>query len=189
MGGGGGDGNRSNWTMHYISCYWCCYYMLITFFLVILSFLFGLNVARILALLVCVPRCPKRVLHIEFYTDTVEQSDKTERSDYGTKRPSVLWSCHTSANIQSKSDRNLHYSDQNLVIYTVYKECTYHPQLSSMILKKKAKKQKCAFVKKVIVCSRIKMFTNKTLRSVHFGVVVVELINCKCGGIVRNQIW
>ena len=24
--------------------------------------------------------------------------------------------------------------------------------------------------------------------SVHFGVVVVELINCKCGGIVRNQI-
>ena len=28
---------------------------------------------------------------------------------------------------------------------------------------------------------------NKTLRSVHFGVVVVELINCKCGGIVRNQ--
>ena len=25
--------------------------------------------------------------------------------------------------------------------------------------------------------------------SVHFGVVVVELINCKCGGIVRNQIW
>ena len=31
--------------------------------------------------------------------------------------------------------------------------------------------------------------TNKTLRSVHFGVVVVKLINCKCGGIVRNQIW
>ena len=30
---------------------------------------------------------------------------------------------------------------------------------------------------------------NKTLRSVHFGVVVVEVINCKCGGIVRNQIW
>ena len=30
---------------------------------------------------------------------------------------------------------------------------------------------------------------NKTLQSVHFGVVVVELINCKCGGIVRNQIW
>ena len=28
---------------------------------------------------------------------------------------------------------------------------------------------------------------NKTLRSVHFGVVVVELINCKCGGIVRNK--
>ena len=25
--------------------------------------------------------------------------------------------------------------------------------------------------------------------SVHFGVVVVELINCKCGGIVGNQIW
>ena len=33
------------------------------------------------------------------------------------------------------------------------------------------------------------MISNKTLRSVHFGVVVVELINCKCGGIVRNQIW
>ena len=32
------------------------------------------------------------------------------------------------------------------------------------------------------------MISNKTLRSVHFGVVVVELINCKCGGIVRNQI-
>ena len=31
--------------------------------------------------------------------------------------------------------------------------------------------------------------TNKTLGSVHFGVVVVELINCKCGGIVRNEIW
>ena len=30
---------------------------------------------------------------------------------------------------------------------------------------------------------------NKTLRSVYFGVVVVELINCKCGGIVRNEIW
>ena len=30
---------------------------------------------------------------------------------------------------------------------------------------------------------------NKTLRSVHFGVVVVQLINCKCGGIVRNQTW
>ena len=25
--------------------------------------------------------------------------------------------------------------------------------------------------------------------SVHFGVVVVELINCNCGGIERNQIW
>ena len=45
--GGGGDGNRSNWTMHYISCYWCRYFMLITFFLVILSFPFGLNVERI----------------------------------------------------------------------------------------------------------------------------------------------
>ena len=33
------------------------------------------------------------------------------------------------------------------------------------------------------------LFCNKTLRSVHFGVVVVELINCKCGGIARNQIW
>ena len=31
--------------------------------------------------------------------------------------------------------------------------------------------------------------SNKKLRSVHFGVVVVESINCKCGGIVRNQIW
>ena len=30
---------------------------------------------------------------------------------------------------------------------------------------------------------------DKTLWSVHFGVVVVELINCKCGGIVRNDIW
>ena len=32
------------------------------------------------------------------------------------------------------------------------------------------------------------LMNNKTLRSVHFGVVVVELINCKCGGIVRNEI-
>ena len=30
---------------------------------------------------------------------------------------------------------------------------------------------------------------DKTLRSVHFGVVDEELINCKCGGIVRNEIW
>ena len=29
---------------------------------------------------------------------------------------------------------------------------------------------------------------NKTLLSVHFGVVVVELIKYKCGGIVRNEI-
>ena len=35
----------------------------------------------------------------------------------------------------------------------------------------------------------IKYKFNKTLRSVHFGVVVVELINCKCEGIVRNEIW
>ena len=28
-----------------------------------------------------------------------------------------------------------------------------------------------------------------TLWSVHFGVVVVEPINCKCGGMVRNEIW
>ena len=30
---------------------------------------------------------------------------------------------------------------------------------------------------------------NKTLRSVHFGVMVVKLIHCKCRGIVRNEIW
>ena len=30
---------------------------------------------------------------------------------------------------------------------------------------------------------------NKTLWSVHFGVVAVELINCKRGGIVKNEIW
>ena len=30
---------------------------------------------------------------------------------------------------------------------------------------------------------------NKTLRSVHFGVFVVEQIKCKCGGIARNEIW
>ena len=38
----------------------------------------------------------------------------------------------------------------------------------------------------------VKITQFKTRRygaSVHFGVVVVELINCKCGGIVRNQIW
>ena len=39
------------------------------------------------------------------------------------------------------------------------------------------------------VCPKVDLLDNKTLRSVHFGVVVVELINCKCGGIVRNQIW
>ena len=31
--------------------------------------------------------------------------------------------------------------------------------------------------------------TNKTLCSVHFGGVVVELVNCICGGIVRNELW
>ena len=30
---------------------------------------------------------------------------------------------------------------------------------------------------------------NKTLWTVHVGVVVVELINCKREGIVRNEIW
>ena len=33
------------------------------------------------------------------------------------------------------------------------------------------------------------IFVNKTLWSVHLGVVVVELIDCKCGGIVRNELW
>ena len=33
------------------------------------------------------------------------------------------------------------------------------------------------------------LMKNKTLWSVHLGVRVVELINCKCGGIVRNEIW
>ena len=32
-------------------------------------------------------------------------------------------------------------------------------------------------------------FPNKTLWSVHFGVVVVEQNNCKCEGIARNEIW
>ena len=30
---------------------------------------------------------------------------------------------------------------------------------------------------------------NKTLWSVHFDVMVVELTDCKCGGIVRNGLW
>ena len=30
---------------------------------------------------------------------------------------------------------------------------------------------------------------NKTPWSVHFGVLVVELINCKCGGTLRHDIW
>ena len=30
-------------------------------------------------------------------------------------------------------------------------------------------------------------WTDKTLWRVHFGAVVVELVNCKCGGIVRND--
>ena len=29
----------------------------------------------------------------------------------------------------------------------------------------------------------------KTLWSVHFGFVVVKLINCKRGGIIRNELW
>ena len=33
------------------------------------------------------------------------------------------------------------------------------------------------------------LLLDKTLRSVHFGVVVVEQIHGKCGGIVRNEIW
>ena len=43
------------------------------------------------------------------------------------------------------------------------------------------------FLKKLLVQRNPKI--NKTLRSVHFGVVVVELINCKCEGIVRTEIW
>ena len=34
---------------------------------------------------------------------------------------------------------------------------------------------------------RAKASINKTLWNVHFEVVVVELINCKCGGVVRND--
>ena len=34
----------------------------------------------------------------------------------------------------------------------------------------------------------ITLTLNKALRSVHFGVLVVELIKCKCGGIVKNEI-
>ena len=34
-----------------------------------------------------------------------------------------------------------------------------------------------------------KKYSNKTLWSVHFSIVVVELIHCKCGGIVRNELW
>ena len=41
----------------------------------------------------------------------------------------------------------------------------------------------------LVVTIIIVTMSNKTLRSVHFGVVVVELIKCKCGGIVRNEIW
>ena len=41
----------------------------------------------------------------------------------------------------------------------------------------------------LFVCVHSCISTNKTLRSVHFGIVDVEPINCKCGGIVRNQIW
>ena len=37
--------------------------------------------------------------------------------------------------------------------------------------------------------TRRKIGKKKTLRSVHFVDVVVELIKCKCGGIVRNEIW
>ena len=40
--------------------------------------------------------------------------------------------------------------------------------------------------KQIQSCKRA---TDKALRSVHFGVVIEELINCKCGGIVRNEIW
>ena len=38
-------------------------------------------------------------------------------------------------------------------------------------------------------CSKLHRYVNKTLRSVHFGVVVVELMKCKCGGMVKNEIW
>ena len=50
----------------------------------------------------------------------------------------------------------------------------------------KAKGSEC-----ILKCERqvVDIKINKTLRSVHFGVAVVELINCKCGGIVRNEIW
>ena len=40
----------------------------------------------------------------------------------------------------------------------------------------------------VIQGDALKIKNNKTLRSVHFGVLDVELIKCKCGGIVKNEI-
>ena len=42
-------------------------------------------------------------------------------------------------------------------------------------------------VSMILTCIILK--TRRYGASVHFGVVVVELINRKCGGIVRNQTW
>ena len=53
-----------------------------------------------------------------------------------------------------------------------------------MIVKLKSYRIKFKFIK-----ARRGRKRNKTLCSVHFGVVVVELINCKRGGIVRNEMW
>ena len=57
----------------------------------------------------------------------------------------------------------------------------------------KTKKEKCKFGWQLTQAryghSEHRQDLNRTLRSVHFGVVIVEVINCNCGGIVRNEIW
>ena len=69
---------------------------------------------------------------------------------------------------------------------------TYYYILYSKILACKLPKN--SGVNKVYVfmtnaCVDASSGRNKTLWSVHFGVVVVELINCKSRGILRNEIW
>ena len=62
-------------------------------------------------------------------------------------------------------------------------KCT---EVSSNILKKISASLKLCIT---VPCGPLQIPVETRCYGVHFGVVVVELINCICGGIVRNEIW
>ena len=75
---------------------------------------------------------------------------------------------------------------EHITDYKVWSRFHYHTLIRAAL---KSTSWRTAVYAKIFLKASEKVNLNKTLRSVHFGVVVVELINCKCGGIVRNQIW